>query len=62
MVAPQCMGCVVGLYICAFHEYIEGDIIPAIHFEGYKKKKKIGIPKIIEKINRLANFEDTLCN
>ena len=46
---------------CAFHEYVEGGIIPAKHFEVYKKKK-IGIPKIIENINRFANFEDTLCN
>lgn len=31
-------------------------------FWRLQKEKKIGIPKIIEKINRLANFEDTLCN
>ena len=46
---------------CAFHEYVEGGIIPAIHFEVYKKKK-MGIPKRSEKINKFANFEDTLRN
>ena len=46
---------------CVFHEYVEGGIIPKIHFEVYKKKK-IGIPKLSEKINHFANFEDTLRN
>ena len=54
MVASQYVGCVVGIF-CVFHEYVEGDIIPAIHFGGYNKKK-IGIPKIIENINRFTNF------
>lgn len=31
-------------------------------FWRLQKEKKIGIPKIIQKINRFANFEDTLGN
>ena len=61
MVASQYVGCVVELYFACFMNTWRVASFQQYILKATKRKTK-GIPKIIQRINRFANFEDTLCN